>query len=108
MKTKIAHTDKSVRDHSQQVILKDDVFTIKSKEGRKTIGSYSFTLIEWETGIKIPSFNINFNIKKFITDRYFKVFTVRTPEEDCLANRIIDSQIYAIQKVIDKIRRSHE
>ena len=91
-------TDKSVRDSSQQAIIKDDIITIKMRVGKEVRGTYSFPLTEWQKAETYPTFNPNWNRLELIR-KYTKEMDDE-PGGFCQAERIRDSQINAIKKCL--------
>ena len=93
-------TDKSVRDSSQQAIIKDGIITIKMRVGKEVRGTYSFPLTEWQKAETYPTFNPNWNrlelIKKYTKEMDVDEWGV-VGDGNCQAERIRDSQINAIK-----------
>lgn len=100
IKKSVSATDHSVRDLSQQATIKDDIITVTSKVGRKMASKYEVPLSEWERTEKGPSANPNYNKAMLV-----KKYTPGMDEEPGgveQAQRIRDSQVYAIEKAIKK------
>lgn len=97
----ISHTDKSVRENSQRATLKGDTITVINRSGRKKVGEIKVSLSEWEDAERGPSANPNWNKRKLVEKKFIEAFPgnledgMITP----LSNRVIDSEIRAIEKV---------
>ena len=102
---KITVSDKSVRDNTQQAIIKDNKIKVISKIFKYKVGEYIFDLKEWEetNGIN-PTFNHHYNKKKLIEQKYKENFKQNYIDiyNDAFNNRLIDSQIIAISKAYKK------
>jgi len=94
------HTDKSVIDHHQQAILNVDIITVVSRVGRRKIGYYSFTKAQWEHATR-SSGNPLYGQTQFIKSKA----NVEGPGGECQGNRIIDSQVRAVNAVLKRIKK---
>ena len=99
---KFSHTDKSVRDHSQQAVVKGNEIVITAKVGSQSTGSYSIPLTEWDSTNRGPSANPNWNRRKLVEKYSEKLNWDDTPEGQSLKERILDSQVRAIQEALNK------
>ena len=94
-------TNNSVREHSQQAVIKNSVITVKSKVSRDVRASYSFPLSDWRAADRGPSANPNWNRLELI-----RKYTGDLDDQDggpCQAQRIRDSQICAIKEAVAKM-----
>jgi hypothetical protein len=98
---KIAHTDKSVRDNSQRASYHSGVIRVENRSGRKKVGQFNVSMEEWEQTEKGPSANPNYNKKKLVEAKHKKAFPNNLEDGifPPLVDRIIDSEIRAIDKV---------
>lgn len=88
--------DTSVRDHRQKAELKGDLIVVTSYVGRQKAHSYSFSTKEWQDTLKKP--NPFWHQRELIRSK-----TLEMDDQDgwlaCQADRIRDSQCYAIEKL---------
>ena len=103
MNRRMTATDKSVRDHPQQAVVKDGTITVVMKVGRSTAGKYGFPVSEWEAAEHSPTFNENYNRHELISRHYRSRYGADYNTDPCQAERIIDSQIMAIKKALRQV-----
>jgi hypothetical protein len=99
---KIAHTDKSVRDNFQRAVLKDNEIEILNKSGRKIVNRKTFSLSKWES-LSQSFGNPAYNKREFVKSLGI-VMTDGSPEAESLKERILDSQVKAIDSVYDELK----
>ena len=92
---KKAATDKSVRDNPQRVVIENGTVKIINKNGRRTVSTTRFPLLNWED-LDRKGGNVNWHRREFIKS-LDTVVVGDSPEEHCLKEQIIDSQIYAVK-----------
>ncbi|MCA1785947.1 MAG: hypothetical protein LC657_08205, partial [Desulfobacteraceae bacterium] len=99
---KIAFTDKSVSDNIQRAVIDNGEIEIINKSGRKIVSRKTFSLEKWESLSK--SFgNPEYNKREFVKSLGL-VKDDGTPESDSLKQRIIDSQVRAIDTVYKEFK----
>ena len=95
---KVTLTDKSVRDHPQQVIISGDTIEVRSKVGTKLAGKYTIPLEEWNKTQKHPN-------PAWAQAELIRKYTSGLDEQrggPGQAQRIRDSQVNAINKAMAK------
>ena len=98
-------TIKSVRDLPQQIKIKDNIITVISKVGRKKASSYSFFIDEWSKIINYPTANPEYNYVQFISKKLRDTAKLdNTTRGECITQRIIDTQISGIKKILNKAK----
>jgi ParB-like chromosome segregation protein Spo0J len=105
---KVTAKSTSVRDNTQTVVIENDEITITNRSGRNVVKVTKFPLVEWEKLDK--SFgNPAFNKKQFIEKlESVDMYEPERPEVDALKDRIIDSQISAINKAFEAYQNPNE
>ena len=109
---KIAVTDKSVRDNNQRAIIKDGIITVVNKSSRNKLGEYTISIKDWEATKNGPSANPNWNKRKIVEAKFKENFPDNYRDElpasqDALNNRIIDSEIRAIEKAFNEYQEKN-
>jgi hypothetical protein len=99
-------TDNSVRDHPQKATVCGGIITIVMKVGNKIAGSYCLQQSQWDAARNSPTFNENYNRRELIGGLYCKLFPGDYDDDPCQAERIIDSQICAIKKALEKLGKA--
>lgn len=83
-----------------------DRITVVSRIGRDKVGSpLSFPLSAWERARNYPTFNALYNRRQLVRSRWTEEDYERAPEQ---AERIIDSQVRAIETALRKMERARE
>jgi hypothetical protein len=96
-------TDKSVRDHPQQVVIDQGNIKVRSKVGKEKTNEYTLTVEEWDAAKRGPSANEEWNFRKLIEKKFRESATLDdSPEGEAITDRLIDSQIMAIKKALKK------
>ena len=93
---KVTITDKSVRDHPQQVVVSGDSIEVRSKVGKKLAGKYTIPLDEWNETQKHPN-------PAWAQFKLIQKYTAELDEQPGgpdQAQRIRDSQARAINKAL--------
>lgn len=94
-------SDKSVRDHRQQARLLGDQIVVASYVGPWKVGEFRFPLDEWRRSEStLDSFNPAWNKRELI--RAKTIGMDDEPGGPCQADRIRDSMICAIEKLLVK------
>jgi hypothetical protein len=94
---KIAVTDKSVDGNPQRAVLKDNEIEIMNKSGRKIVSRKTFPLSKWES-LSTSFGNPGYNKREFVKSLGL-VKDDGSPESHSLKERIIDSQVMAVDTV---------
>lgn len=93
----IAFTDKSVADNIQRSVLDKGEIEIINKSGRKIVSRKTFPLSKWES-LSQSFGNPAYNKREFVKSLGL-VKDDGSPESHSLKERILDSQVMAIDKV---------
>ena len=105
-KMSIILTDKSVRDHHQQIKIKNGVVTVISKFGSNIVCKYNFNINEWRDAKYNPSANTEYNYRKLIAKKFKDAAHLDiSPEGESITELIIDSQIRGIKKTLMKLNK---
>lgn len=91
-----AFTSKSVSDNPQRAVLKDDFIVVYNKYGRDLVFKYSFKVKDYMNFMPIMG-NRAYAKREFIR----KHVKGKLDESNPFHSRVIDSQISAINKVIE-------
>ena len=95
--------DKSVRDLPQEVRIRNGLIKVISKVGRRKVNEYCFTLEEWLKAKNYPTANENYNYKVLISRKFRETAVLdHSTQGEMVAERVIDSQIIAIKKAVEK------
>jgi len=95
----LSFTSKFVTDCNQKAVLKGDVVEVISYVGRRKVFSYKLPLSEWsiaENTIGNPNYHKRELINKHADSR------VNFLEQIPIHERIVDSQVYAIEQLLKK------
>ena len=98
-KKSIGYTDKSVRDNSQRAVFKNGIVTVTNRFGRRKVFEYSFGIDEWDNAGKLYG-NPDYGKHEFIKQKFMNLYKGNYLDEACFVDRLIDSQFYAVKKVI--------
>lgn len=92
-------TCKSVRDHSQRAILRNDTIVVSSYVGREKRGEIRIRLDEWQRACSTrDSFNPHWNKRELIRSKTSGMDD--EPGGPCQADRIRDAMVHAIEELM--------
>jgi len=98
----VAKSNKEVRDNIQRAVATvEGYITLINKNGRKIVLTRSFKMSKWRELDELP-WGAAFQKREFIKSLKTTVID-NTPESHCLRDRIIDSQISAINEVYSEL-----
>ena len=103
-KKSIGYTDKSVRDNSQRAVFKNGIITVINRFGRRKVFEYSFSIDEWDNVGKLYG-NPDYRRYEFIRQKFMEFYKGNYLDEACFVDRLIDSQFYAVKKVLDEVNK---
>lgn len=93
-------TDKSVRDHSQEACLKGDVIEVTPKLGAERLVHCSFTVGRSEWGAAGKSFTPGYDRHELIKSKQPEMYSSWANDGGENPDRIVDSQVRAIEKLL--------
>ena len=97
----LSFVSKFVTDCNQKAVLKGDTIEVISYVGRRKVFSYKLPLSEWtvaENAFGNPNY-----YKRELINKYADCKTDFL-EQICVRERIMDSQVYAVEQLLSKSR----